>query len=197
MTDMFLPFSIVRKCVSIFHEQHHHDWHVPTIFDNKNVRIYISWVAQSCLTCPATLGSQQVRIPILFAEPLWLTCSCHIRLLDSAYLYFMSSTIMADMFLPFSIIRMCVFIFHEQHNHGWDVLPLWALSGYIFPFYSRHHHGWHVPAISDYQRVRIYISCATQSWLTTFNCQLVRIPISWAAQSWLTCSCHSWLSGGA
>ena len=91
----------------------------------------------------------------------------------------LDGTIMAYMFPPFLIIRKCVFIFHEQH----------------------HDRGWHVPAIFDYQEVRVFIFHEQQScWRipATFDFQWVRNHIPWAAPwLWLTCSCHFWLSAGA
>ena len=61
----------------------------------------------------------------------------------SAYLHFKSSITMADMFLPLLLQSLCVFLFHAQHNHGWNV-----------------------PITFDSQPVCISISWAAQSWLT-------------------------------
>ena len=99
MADIFPPFSIIRKCVFLFHVQRNQGWHVSAIFNYQEVRINTSWAAQS-----------------------WLTCSCHFWLSAGAYFHSMSCTIiMADMFPPFSFTRKCVFIFHERQNHGWHV----------------------------------------------------------------------------
>ena len=96
MANMFLPLSIIRKCVFPFHELHHHNWHVPASFDSQQVRISISWAAQSCLTCSFQLSA-------------------------SAYFHFIRSAVMADMFSPLSTLSECVFPFHEQHHHGWHI----------------------------------------------------------------------------
>ena len=128
---MFLPLSTIRKCnmflppsfggcVFPFHVLHHHSWHVL-----------------------ATINSQRVRVSNSRAAPSWLTCFCHFWLSGSAYFHSISSTIMADMFLPLLTLRKCVFPFHEQHNCGW-----------------------HVPTTFDSQRVRISNPWAAPSWLT-------------------------------
>ena len=156
MADMFPSFSIIRKCVFIFHEQHNHGWNVP-----------------------ATFHSQRVRIPISWAVPSWLIWPCYFRLPGSAYLYFMSSSIMTDLFLPF-LLSGSAYLYFMSSTITLDMfLPLMALSGYAFPLSSRRYQVWlrHVSAI--------------------FYFQEVRINISWAAQSWLTYSCHFWLSVGA
>ena len=116
------------------------------IFNCQEVSIYISWVAQSWLTCSchltprgcvilyhrlhydhgwhvsAIFNYQEVRINTSWAAQSWLMCSCHFWLSAGAYFHSMSCTIiMADMFPPFSFTRKCVFIFHERQNHGWHV----------------------------------------------------------------------------
>ena len=154
--------SIIRKCVFLFHEQHNHRWHVS-----------------------ATFYSQWVRNPMSRASP-WsqLTCSRHCRLSGCAYLYSMSSTTMAEMFLPLFTLSRCVFLLHELN-----------------------HHGLYDPAIFNYQKVRIYISWAAQSCLTC-SCHFLLSGsehlyfmssslILFAAPSWLTCSRHFRLSGSA
>ena len=190
----------LSECVFLFHELHQHGLHVPAIFDYKEVRIYISWAIQSWLTCSCHFDSQWVRNHISWATPSRLTCSCHFRLSACAYLYFISSTIVADTFLPLSTLSGCVFPFHELHHHGLQFLPfrlsgsaylyimshtimadtfLFTLSGCVIAFRGLHHRGWHVPVIFDYQQVRTYISWATQiCWLVpaTFHTQWVRIP---------------------
>ena len=147
--DMFPPFSIIRKCVFIFHEQNKYGWLVPATFDSQTVRNYSHFI---CV-------------------PSRLTCSRHFQLSDSAYLYFMSNTIMADMFLPLLTLSLCVIPFHELDRHGLhfllsgssylyftgntntaDVfLPVLTLSRCVIPFHELHHdHGRHVSAIFDY-----------------------------------------------
>ena len=123
MVDMFPSLlTLLSGCVCPFREQHNRGWHVPVTFDYQRVRVFILWVAQWSL----------------------LTCSWrHFRLSASAYFHFMSSRIMTDMFPPLLRLRLCVFPFHEEHNHGW-----------------------HVPVIFGSQWVCTSISWATQSWLT-------------------------------
>ena len=152
-SDMFPPFPIIRKCVLIFHEQHSHGWHVPATFDSQWVRNLIpwaaplsrftcsrhfpllgsshlySWGAQPWLTCFRHFQLRQcVIIPISFTTPASLTCFRHFWWSEGMYLYFMSSTVMADVFLPLLTLSGCVIPFHER----------------------RHDHGWHVPVIFDY-----------------------------------------------
>ena len=134
MTDLFLPLSTVSGCVIPFYGLHHHGWHVPAILDHQQVRIYISRWAKS-----------------------WLTCSCHFLLSAGAYSHLMKCIITAYMFLPFSTIRKWVFIFQEQHNHGWHVPATFWFSGCVIEVHALHHHGLHVLAVFDYQEVRIYI----------------------------------------
>ena len=226
MADLFLSLLTFSGCVIAFHDLQPSCWHVLVIFDYQEVRIYISWAARSWLTCschiwlsagayshfmsctapsqlnscschfdyqhvrfifgekhnhdwlvPATFDCQWVRNPILWAAPSRLTCSCHSRPSASAYLYFAMSEIVADVFLP-----------------------LFTLSGCVFPSHEVHYHGLYVPAIFDYQEVGIYISGATQSWLTCschFLTQWVRNRSSCAAPSRLTCSRRFRLSGSA
>ena len=138
---MFL-WLLTRLCVFPFHEQHNHDWHVPTTFHSQRVRMSISWGAQSWLTCSCDfwLGCAYFK----FMNSIITTeCSRHFSLSAGAYVHFMSGTIMADMFPSLLTFRECVFPFHELHNHCW-----------------------HVPATFDSQRVRISTSSATQSRLT-------------------------------
>ena len=120
--DIFLPLSTASQCVFPFHEQHNHGWHVPATFDSQSVRIPISQAGQSLLT--------------------W--CSRHFWLLGCAYFYFISSTIVANMFAPLLIrTRMCVFPFHKQHSHCWHVpatfyfILFFRLSRCVFPFHSK------------------------------------------------------------
>ena len=144
--DILPALSTLSGCVFLFQEKHHHSWHVSTSFDSQWVRSSVLWVA-----------------------PSWLTCSRLFRLSAGVYFHIMSSTIISDMFLPFSIIRKCVSPFHKQHSHGWHVPASfdyqkvrisisWAapsprltcsrsfrLSKCVFPFHEQHHHTWHVP----------------------------------------------------
>ena len=91
MADMFPPFLIIRKCAFIFHERHNRGWHVPAIWEHQEMRISISWGAQSCLIS-----------------------SCHFWLSAGAYSHFMSCSIMADMFSPLLTFRRCVCPFHTH-----------------------------------------------------------------------------------
>ena len=191
-----LPFSIISKCVIIFHVQYKRDWLVPATFD-----------------------SQRVRIPISRAVPSQLTYSPHLCLSASAWLYLMSSTIMADLFLPLMTLMTlsgCVIPFHELHHHGlhvlaifdyqqvricisWAVkswltncvLPLLTLSGCVLPFHELHHHGLHVPAILIIRKcVFIFHELHNHGWhvSVTSDSQWVRNFISWASPSRLTFS---------
>ena len=181
---MFLPLSITRKCVFIFHEQHSF-WRVPATFDFQWVRNPIPWAAPcSRLTCYRhfwlSAGAYSHFVSWTIMAYMFLT----FWLTGSTYLHFHSSTmIAADVFPPSSIIRMCVFIFHEQQNHGWHVPaatfnsqtvryshfiydtikadmihPFPIIRRCIFIFHEQHTRGWHVPAAFDSQRVRIPIS---------------------------------------
>ena len=69
------------------------------------------------LTVPATFNSQPVRISISYDAQLLQTCSRHSRLLDSAYFYFISSTIIADKFLSLPTLSQYVFPLHKQCNY--------------------------------------------------------------------------------
>ena len=230
---MFMQFLIIRKCVFIFHEQHNRGWYVPATFNLQQVCIPISCARPSWLTCSChrwLSGSvylyfmsstimADMFLPLLTLSGCvfpfrvsctgpssWLTCSCHFWLSGSAYLYFMTSTmITADMFTTFPIIRKWVFMFHEQHNHGWHYwlsagayshLVCWTIMADMFPsfsmirkcvfiFHEQYNHGWHVPATFDSQRVRNPIPWAAPWLCLTCSChsnhQKVRIYISWAA----------------
>ena len=152
-------------------------------------------------------------------------CSRHFRLSGSASLYFMSSTVMADVFLPLLNLSGCVNPFHElHHDHGWHVPVISIIRKFVFISHEQQNHSWHVPATFNSQAVRNYshfICDNIQGWLVptpfpiirkcvfifhgqhnhswhvsvTFDSQLVRIPIPWAGPFWLTCSCHFRLSG--
>ena len=157
MADLFLPLLTLSWCVSPFRERNHHGSHLPDIFDYQDVRIYISWAAP---------WSQ-------------LTCSHHFRLSGRAYLYLMSSS-HADVLLPLLSFSGCVIPFRKlQHDQSWHVRSTFDSQRVRipFPFCDLDHHDLHIPAIFDYQEVRIYI------------------PL--AAHSRLICSCHFWLSAGA
>ena len=175
MAYMFLPFLMNRKCVFIFYEQHHdHGWHVPAIFDWQRVRIYFHEQQNHSWHIPATFNSQAVRnywftIPISFAIPSKLTCSRHFRLLESAYLRFMSSTIMADnLWLTASTYSHFL---KPDHHDDLNNLPFLITRKFVFKFHEQHNHDWCVPA--------------------TFDSQWVRNPIPWTAPwSCLTCSRH-------
>ena len=197
MADMFPPFSIIRTCVFIFHEQHNHGWCVPATFDSQRVCIPIPWAAS------------------------WsrLTCSRHLRLSGSVYLYFMSSRIMADMFPPHSILRPCVIISISFATPSRLTCSRHFDFQEVRIFHEQHNHVWHFPATFFFgsQRVCTPISFVAPSWLTcslhfrllgspylyfmsntimadmftSLDSQRVRNPIPWAALwSRLTCSCH-------
>ena len=102
--ELFPPsFSIIRKCVISFYSQHHPGWLVLAVWNCQEVCISIPWTGKPRLTCSCHFHSQAVRSSILLAAPSRLTCPRHFRLSGSAYLYFMSSIIMGDTFLPFRL----------------------------------------------------------------------------------------------
>ena len=112
--------------------------------------------SESCSRVPATFDSQAVR-----NSTSWALTVAWLRLTYRRH----------------SDIRKSVFIFHERHNHGWHVFPIF-----------------------DSKLVRIRISWAGPSWLTCFaifDYQDVCVYISLATQSRLTCPCHFWLSAGS
>ena len=111
--QMFPPFSIsIRKCVFIFHEQHNHGWNVPPLFTQR--ARYMHFLHHHGLYDPTNFDNPEVRIYISWAAQSWLTYFCHFLLSGSAYLYFMNSTIMADLFprifYLFLTLRQCVII---------------------------------------------------------------------------------------
>ena len=199
MADMFSPLALstLRQCVVSFHLWCRLGWLVPVIFDHQEVRTYISWAAQSLLTCSCHFDPQAVRNffslvaqlktwltcsrhfdsqavhnSISFVAPSRLTCSGHCRLSESAYLYLMSSIITADKSPPLSTQRVCIPIpWAALHHHVWHVLATFLTFRWcVCLFYERHNHGWHVPA--------------------SFASQLVCVSILGAAPWWLTRSCH-------
>ena len=177
LAEMFLLHFTLSGCVIPFRELHHdHGWHVPAISDYQKVRFCIHEQHNRGWHVAVTFYSQWVRIPISWAGSSWLTCSCHLWLSGSAYMYFMSSTIMADVSLPLLTLSGCVFPFREL---DWTIvaymfLPFWlsgsaylyfnnstitaymflllflTLRACVFPFRERDYHGLHVPDIFDY-----------------------------------------------
>ena len=151
-SDEFLPLLTFSGCVIPYRELHHvHGWHVTATFDFQLVRIPISWAEPSRLTCfwhfwltgsaylyfmsskimadmfsppLSTLRQCVIQvIPISFATLSRLTCSLHSRLSEGAYLYFMSTTLVADMFLPLLTLSRCAFPFRELD---------WTIMAYMF-----------------------------------------------------------------
>ena len=64
-----------------------------------------------------------------------------------------------------------------------------------FPFHQQYNHGRHVPAIFDYQDVRINNSWAAPSWLSSHHSRAYMFHEE-HNRGW-TCSCYFWLSTGA
>ena len=204
MANLFPPLSIIRKCVSPFHE------------------------TQSWLTCPATFDSQAVRISIFMSSTImadmfpplsplsWFVFLFRISISKKSTSWLMSVMCSRYFWLSQAVcisiswaavqsrltcsrhfcLSGCVFASHKQHNHGWrvpaffnsqavriSILFSWLHKGWLVPsiirmcvtpFYSWHNHGWHAPAAFDSQRVRF--------------------SIPWTATCQLTCSCHFLLS---
>ena len=118
---------------------------------------------------PATLNYQEVCIFILWAASM-LTCS-HLL-----------------------ILRLCVFLVHEQHSHSWYILIALTPSGCVIPFHELHHCSWLVLAFNS-QQACIFMSFHAQlnhGWHVSanFDSQQVCISISWTPPSQLTCSHH-------
>ena len=174
---MFPPI-LIRLCVCLLHKQHTHGWHVLATVDYQDMRISISWVAQS-----------------------WLTCSGHFWLSAGAYFQFMSSTIIDDIF-PLLWLSESAYSHFISSIIIADMFPsLLTLSEcVIISFHELRHHGWHVPFIFDSQAVRSSISYPTPSKLTcSHHFRLMQdnpthvrnfISFSTPVTSRLTCSCH-------
>ena len=114
--------------------------------------------------------------------------------------------ITADMLTSFSIIRKCVFRFHEQENHGWHVPAPFnsqAVRNYFhfFPFQLRPDQGWLIPGILIFRKcVFIFHEQHNHVWhfLAPFFWLSAGVySHSFVAALWLTCSRHFRLLGGA
>ena len=147
MTDMFLPLSAGMY-------SHFLSWTIMAYmidFGYQEVRIYISWVAQSWLiySCHFLLSVGAYSHLVNWTGPSGLTCSYHSWLSGSAYLYLKSSTWLTCS-RHFRISESAYLYFMSSSQANLFLLPL-TLSGCVFSFRElQHKHGWHVTAIFDY-----------------------------------------------
>ena len=94
-TDLFFwPFWL-RQWVISFSSWYHHSW--CAIFNSQPVRNFISWAASSWLTCFLPLSIIRKCVFLFYEQhQCWHVPTCWLS--DCVYFWFMSSTVIADIF---------------------------------------------------------------------------------------------------